>query len=132
MSEKLLSQALTADSLSGLLRNDSDPNTDPLTVTGTNYGGPGTLLFNPDGSFTYQPAPDFTGDDTFTYTISDGNGGSATGTVTINVDPEPPFQLDVFDNKGQPMDGDMAYPGSVLAFRPTSSFPGQPAQFLRA
>ncbi len=125
-----LNTFLTVDSASGLLRNDSDPDTDPLSVTGTSYAGPGTLFFNPDGSFTYQPAPDFTGDDTFTYTISDGNGGSVTGTVTINVDPEPPFQLDVFDNKGQPMDGDMAYPGSVLAFRPTSSFPGQPAQFL--
>ena len=121
---------LTFDSASGLLRNDSDPDTDPLTVTGTNYGGPGTLIVNPDGSFTYLPAPDFVGDDTFTYTISDGNGGSATGTATINVDPLPPFQLDVFDNKGKPMDGDMAFPGSVLAFRPTSSFPGQPAQFL--
>ena len=121
---------LTFDSPSGLLRNDSDPDTDPLTVTGTNYGGPGTLIVNPDGSFTYLPAPDFIGDDTFTYTISDGNGGSATGTATINVDPLPPFQLDVFDNKGKPMDGDMAFPGSVLAFRPTSSFPGQPAQFL--
>ena len=116
--------------LLGLLRNDSDPDTDPVTLTGTNYGGPGTLLANADGAFTYQPAPGFFGPDTFTYTITDGNGGSSTATVTINVDPEPPFELKVFDNQGQPFNGDAAVPGSILSFRPTPSFPGQPAQFL--
>ncbi len=40
---------------------------------------------NPDGSFSYTPAKDFAGYDTFTYTITDGQGGNATATVTITV-----------------------------------------------
>ncbi len=125
-----LNTAFNIDFPSGLLRNDSDPDLDPLTVTGFDYGGPGALQVNADGSFAYTPAPDFFGADTFTYTISDNNGGTATATATINVDPDPPFVLEVFDNNGRPLDGDAAFPGSVLAFRPSGSFPGQAPLFL--
>jgi VCBS repeat-containing protein len=39
---------------------------------------------NTSGSFTYTPAPFYSGTDSFTYAIDDGNGGSNTYTVTIN------------------------------------------------
>ncbi len=43
----------------------------------------GTLVLNPDGSFTYTPTTGFTGTDTFSY---NGNGGTTnTATVTLNV-----------------------------------------------
>ncbi|MEJ1938677.1 cadherin-like domain-containing protein, partial [Nostoc sp. NIES-2111] len=45
----------------------------------------GTVTMNPDGSFSYTPAPNFNGTDSFTYTVSDGNGGTTTGTVSVNV-----------------------------------------------
>ena len=35
-----------------------------------------------NGTFTYTPAANFNGTDSFTYTASDGNGGAATGTVS--------------------------------------------------
>ncbi len=125
-----LNSAFDFDPTFGLLRNDSDPDLDPLTVTGFNYGGAGSLQINPDGSFSYKPAPGFVGPDTFAYTTSDDNGGSATATVTINLEPEPPFVLEVFDNSGHQLEDGAAFPGSVLAFRPSVSFPGQASGFL--
>ncbi|MCA9248042.1 MAG: tandem-95 repeat protein, partial [Planctomycetales bacterium] len=67
-----------------VLDNDSDPDGDGLSVTATTDGQNGTV--GHDGTdVTYSPAVDFTGTDTFTYTISDGNGGTDTATVTVFV-----------------------------------------------
>ncbi|MEO8460173.1 MAG: Ig-like domain-containing protein, partial [Dokdonella sp.] len=71
-----------------VLANDSDPDGDVLTVTlvGTPANGTATLNGN---SVTYTPGQNFTGNDSFPYTISDGHGHSATATVTITVTPIP-------------------------------------------
>ena len=45
----------------------------------------GTVVLNPNGTFTYTPNANFNGQDSFTYTITDGDGDTATGTVTVNV-----------------------------------------------
>jgi hypothetical protein len=47
----------------------------------------GTLIAQTDGSFVYAPSmPDFTGDETFTYQITDTSTGiTSTGIVTIHV-----------------------------------------------
>jgi len=62
-----------------VLLNDSDPDSDPLTVTGVDSNnGPsnGEVKLNADGKrFDYTPNPDFNGVDSFVYHISDGNGG---------------------------------------------------------
>lgn len=39
--------------------------------------------FNPDGSFTYKPRRNFSGDDFFQYKVTDANGVSLPATVTI-------------------------------------------------
>ncbi|WNG88860.1 Ig-like domain-containing protein [Mycobacterium sp. ITM-2016-00317] len=54
-----------------VLANDTDPNDDPLTITKYTQPANGTVVLNPDGTFTYTPNADFHGTDTFTYTISD-------------------------------------------------------------
>ncbi|MFP5404419.1 MAG: retention module-containing protein, partial [Gammaproteobacteria bacterium] len=69
-----------------VLGNDSDPDSDPLTIVGASAPN-GTVVVNPDGTLTYTPNPDYHGTDTVTYTISDGQGGSATSTVTVTVTP---------------------------------------------
>lgn len=69
-----------------VLANDTDPDGDPLTVTGGSATS-GTVTVNPDGTITYTPNQDFNGTDTITYTVTDGNGGSATSTVTVTVNP---------------------------------------------
>jgi hypothetical protein len=47
----------------------------------------GTLTFNGDGTFLYEPAPGFTGADSFQYTLRDDEGESDTATVTMVVNP---------------------------------------------
>ena len=80
-------QPLTVAAASGVLANDSDPDGDALTVSSfaalSAHGG--NVALDPDGGFTYTPAPDFNGSDSFAYTVSDGRGGSVSATVTIDV-----------------------------------------------
>ena len=67
--------------------NDSDPDGDALSygvVTGPAHG---TLVFNPNGTFTYTPAANYSGPDTFTYRVTDANGASATAVVSLTVTP---------------------------------------------
>jgi hypothetical protein len=72
--------ALNVAAAGGVLANDSDVDLDALSVTAfdaTSTGG-GAVNVAADGSFTYTPAANFNGADSFDYTVSDGNGGSAT------------------------------------------------------
>jgi VCBS repeat-containing protein len=71
----------------GVLANDSDPDGDPLTAVLVSGPSHGTLALNADGSFTYTPAPNFNGTDTFTYKANDGQLNSNVATVTITVTP---------------------------------------------
>ncbi len=75
--------------LNDLLRNDGDPEGDPLTVNTTPVSGPanGELILNADGTFTYTPNANFNGTDSFVYEVLDGNGGSAQATATFTVQP---------------------------------------------
>ncbi|MGQ0618296.1 MAG: Ig-like domain-containing protein [Panacagrimonas sp.] len=70
----------------GVLLNDSDP--ESASIFATLLAGPanGTLTLARNGAFTYVPAPEFNGTDTFTYTASDGVSDSAPVTVTLVVD----------------------------------------------
>jgi len=65
----------------------SDPDGDTLTVSSFTQPTNGTVTALSGGiGFSYTPNdPNFTGTDSFTYTISDGHGGMATGTITITV-----------------------------------------------
>ena len=90
----------TASSIGNLvninvLNNDSDPETDPLTLSVTANGSNGNAIVNNNGTpavltddtIDYTPNVGFTGTDTFTYQVDDGNGGTDTATVTVSVDP---------------------------------------------
>ena len=70
-----------------LLGNDFDADDQGLSVESGTYTttAGGTVVITSDGNFTYNPKPNFSGIDTFTYTVTDGFGGTATGHVTINV-----------------------------------------------
>lgn len=45
----------------------------------------GTVVINPDGTYTYTPAPNFNGNDTFIVTVSDGKGGATTVIINVTV-----------------------------------------------
>ncbi len=69
-----------------VLTNDSDSDLgDVLGITGITQGANGTVVDNGDGTLTYTPDLAFVGNDSFTYTISDGNGGTDTASVTVTV-----------------------------------------------
>src|SRR5207244_4673857 len=69
----------------GVLANDTDA--ESPTITATLASGPlhGALAFNADGSFSYTPAANYIGADSFTYRASDGMLSSNLATVSLNV-----------------------------------------------
>lgn len=69
----------------GVLANDLDPDGDTLTAELQNGPDHGSLTLNPDGSFSYTPASNFNGSDSFTYTASDGTNSSSLVTVLLTV-----------------------------------------------
>ena len=80
---------LTLNAADGVLANDYSLQGRPLKAT--SYGnGPshGTLDIYPNGSFTYTPDANYTGPDSFTYTVTDGI--STVKNVKVSIEVEPP------------------------------------------
>lgn len=76
------------DITGNVLTNDSDPDAgDTLTVIDNTDPSNGTVIIDANGDYIYTPDDDFFGDDSFTYTVSDGNGGTDTATVNLTVNP---------------------------------------------
>ena len=68
-----------------VLQNDRDPDGDKLTLEFSQGKNGGEVTINSQNILIYTPKTNYSGEDSFTYTITDGKGGSATATVTINV-----------------------------------------------
>ena len=98
---------LNVAAASGLLANASDADGNPLSITGFQVGGSsytpgqtatlaqGTVKVNADGSYSFTPAPNYSGAvPVLTYTVADGQGGSDTSTLTLSVTPVNDAPLD--------------------------------------
>ena len=85
-----------------VLPNDSDVENDPLIVSSftagdftynagstTSFGGVGSIGINPDGTFTFIPAPGFIGETEVTYTVCDNiiPAGCSTAVLRLLVTP---------------------------------------------
>ncbi|MDN5377408.1 MAG: large repetitive protein, partial [Sulfurospirillum sp.] len=70
-----------------LLSNDTDSEGDALTITGVSDAQHGSVVLNNDGTITFTPEENYSGEATFVYTITDSNGGIDTATVSILVNP---------------------------------------------
>lgn len=68
-----------------VLANDSDPDSDPLSVSILTSALHGTLVVNTDNTVTYTPTANYNGSDSFTYQVSDGHGGTAGASVSLTV-----------------------------------------------
>ncbi len=75
-----------------VLRNDVDPNPGPnnlfiASIQQQPTSGYFGLVYDENGymQINYNPYPNFTGTDSFTYMLVDGSGQSAIGQVTVNV-----------------------------------------------
>ena len=74
----------------GVLSNDTDPNSDAMSALLVTAPSNGILTsFSADGAFVYQPNPEFTGIDSFTYQATDGSLTGNVATVTLNVSGTP-------------------------------------------
>jgi large repetitive protein len=69
----------------GVLANDTDVDGDALTAQLYSAPSHGTLTLNADGSFTYTPAANYNGSDSFQYRAFDGQLYSAPVTVTLTI-----------------------------------------------
>jgi len=76
---------LVVNAASGVLKNDTDADGDPLSAALVSGPARGSLSLNADGSFTYNPARNFTGTVSFSYRTRDDDGATGTATVTISV-----------------------------------------------
>jgi VCBS repeat-containing protein len=87
-----VSEDSTGDTVD-VLANDTDAESQTLTVTGVDTTGTTGTVTNNGTDVTYDPNGQFeslttgeTDTDSFTYTISDGHGGTDTATVHITID----------------------------------------------
>jgi len=74
----------------GVLGNDTDGDSDPLTAKIATGPSAGSVTLNANGSFTYTPGAGTSGTDSFTYVANDGTDNSNAAIVTITVKPAPP------------------------------------------
>jgi hypothetical protein len=115
----------------GVLANDTDPDGDTLTVTGSTPAGNASVTVAPNGEVTVRPAPDFCGADSFSYTISDGKGGTATAQVALDVTclafPKP---IDVQLLGANPASGATLPRGSTVNVRWSTAFNNYDSTFV--
>ena len=70
----------------GVMANDYNP--DSEVILSAELASPpanGTVVLNPDGSFTYTPNTGYTGTDSFTYHLVDNTAITSAATVTLTV-----------------------------------------------
>ncbi len=94
----------------GVLGNDGDPDGDVLTTVVTTGPANGALVLSADGSFTYTPAANFHGGDSFTYAVDDGNGGTSSAIVTLMVNAVNDAPTTVDDSYTVDMDSTLSVP----------------------
>ncbi len=68
-----------------LLVNDRDPDGDALTATPIGTLQHGTLVANPNGTYTYTPDPNFTGTDYIYYQLCDNGAPSLCDTAFVTI-----------------------------------------------
>lgn len=79
-----------------LIRNldSTDIDGDTVTFSGIMFPTHGTGTLSATGLLTYIPTPNYIGNDSMTFSVSDGTGISATYTITLVVqDPNPPVAV---------------------------------------
>ncbi len=103
-----------------VLINDSDPNSDPLTVIQASSLN-GAVVINGGQTLTFNPTSNYNGTATISYTISDGQGGTASAVVFVLVTPvnDPPVAVNE-GSAGNPFltvaeDSGVSAPINVLA-----------------
>jgi len=135
-----------------VLENDNDPDGDALSLQAVTQPANGSVTKS-GTTVTYVPSGGFHGEDSFTYTVSDGRGGTATGTITITVadvndppaarddgaatnedagvtfsvlanDSDPDGDAVAIESATSPANGDVEISGATLRYVPALNFHG--------
>src|SRR2546425_6037606 len=69
----------------GVLANDTDVDGDPLRAVLVSQPTHGSLTLNGNGSFSYTPAANYNGPDSFTYKANDAQADSAIPQALTNI-----------------------------------------------
>jgi adhesin transport system outer membrane protein len=81
--------------LQQLIANDTDADEDPLEVVEVSQPKTGRLAFNRDKNLVYRSTEDFSGTDSFEYTVTDTRGASVTATATVRIRVRQPENIDL-------------------------------------
>ena len=100
------------------LKNDRDIDGDSLRISEVSDGLNGSVLLNTDGTISYSPKGNFTGEDSFTYLVTDNRGGIATGKVIVTIlglgeGPIGPMALDLNPDFGDQQQRNMTIPPNL-------------------
>ncbi len=98
----------------------SDPEGNPLTFAqGATSAAHGTVVINPNGSFTYTPTSNYSGSDSFTFKVNDGSGDSVDALVSVTINPvnDPPVATPLSFNATE----DVTLNGNLVGTDPESS-----------
>jgi VCBS repeat-containing protein len=114
----------------GVLANDTAVNGNPMTPSLVSGPSHGSLTLNADGSFTYTPATNYSGSDSFTYQDTQGNLTSNTATVnlTVNSVNQPPTAV----NDSYTLNEDTTLNVAALAGTSTLTMNSQPGDWVGA
>jgi len=88
-------ETLSVPATEGVLSSAQGATGVTLTAARTERPAHGTLSLSPDGSFEYTPDCEFSGEDTFSYEVSDGAGNTDTATATVSVTSAGPADFSV-------------------------------------
>ena len=106
-----------ADSGVFVVTDPIDPN-GPVSLTSVGAAQHGTIVLNGDGSVTYTANANYTGPESFTYTVTDTHGATGTGTVTLNVKTKPAITTVSLPSAtvGQPYNQTLTASGGTLPY----------------
>jgi len=72
--------------LTAAVLNDIDPDNDKLEISRIS-GAKNGIIYKDKMGYSYKPNMDFNGNETLSYTVSDGKGGEAVGIIDIVIEP---------------------------------------------
>ena len=82
--DKIVTQEDTPATID-VLANDTEVDNELITISDVTQGRGGSVKKNDDGTLTYTPNANFSGTDTFTYTVTDKEGEKDTAVVKVEV-----------------------------------------------
>jgi hypothetical protein len=112
--------SLTVSVADGVLANDAGNEMSSLIALIVSDPANGTLQLNSDGSFIYQPNPDFNGSDSFIYKANDGGPDSDPATVSITVGEVNDTPAVTNDSKSTDEDSPLTFPAADLTANDTA------------